>query len=131
MVLLTRLEEGKHRRLVVDLRRNGRRFAREVIHSRVVFEIGADRAPPQARQCNIVVSSDPDPGIAYAGLAGGADQPTSASASEILHAAGAARLWTRAVSSAINALLERTPCNDSRQSATILRSSVAVAQMAR
>src|SRR5947208_5803336 len=87
MVLLKRLKKENIAGLVVDLRRNGGGSLEEVISLTGLFLKSGPIVQTKGSNGNIVVSSDPDPGIAYSGALVVLTSRQSASASEIFAAA--------------------------------------------
>src|SRR5438477_4600879 len=87
MALLKRLKKENIAGLVVDLRRNGGGSLEEVISLTGLFLKSGPVVQTKGSNGNIVVSSDPDPGIAYAGPLVVLTSRQSASASEIFAAA--------------------------------------------
>src|SRR6476619_2005142 len=87
MVLLKRLKKENIAGLVVDLRRNGGGSLEEVISLTGLFLKSGPIVQTKGSNGNIVVSSDPDPGIAYSGPLVVLTSRQSASASEIFAAA--------------------------------------------
>src|SRR5712672_533081 len=87
MVLLKRLKKENIAGLVVDLRRNGGGSLEEVISLTGLFLKSGPIVQTKGSNGNIVVSSDPDPGIAYSGPLIVLTSRQSASASEIFAAA--------------------------------------------
>ena len=87
LALLKRLKKENIAGLVVDLRRNGGGSLEEAISLTGLFLKSGPIVQTKDRNGNIVVSSDPDPGIAYAGPMVVLTSRQSASASEIFAAA--------------------------------------------
>src|SRR5437762_7142118 len=87
MALLRRLKKENIAGLVVDLRRNGGGSLEEVISLTGLFLKSGPVVQTKGSNGNIVVSSDPDPGIAYSGPLVVLTSRQSASASEIFAAA--------------------------------------------
>src|SRR6187200_944187 len=87
LVLLKRLKKENIAGLVVDLRRNGGGSLEEVISLTGLFLKSGPIVQTKGSNGNIVVSSDPDPGIAYSGPLIVLTSRQSASASEIFAAA--------------------------------------------
>src|SRR5712691_1035602 len=87
MALLKRLKKENIAGLVVDLRRNGGGSLEEVISLTGLFLKSGPVVQTKGSNGNIVVSSDPDPGIAYSGPLVVLTSRQSASASEIFAAA--------------------------------------------
>ncbi len=87
LVLLKRLKKENIGGLVVDLRRNGGGSLEEAISLTGLFLKSGPIVQTKGSNGNIVVSSDPDPGIAYAGPLVVLTSRQSASASEIFAAA--------------------------------------------
>src|SRR5213595_2106548 len=87
MALLKRLKKENIAGLVVDLRRNGGGSLEEVISLTGLFLKSGPIVQTKGSNGNIVVSSDPDPGIAYTGPMIVLTSRQSASASEIFAAA--------------------------------------------
>src|SRR6184192_3348795 len=87
MALLKRLKKENIAGLVVDLRRNGGGSLEEVISLTGLFLKSGPIVQTKGSNGNIVVSSDPDPGIAYSGPLVVLTSRQSASASEIFAAA--------------------------------------------
>src|SRR6267154_2171242 len=87
LVLLKRLKKENIAGLVVDLRRNGGGSLEEVISLTGLFLKSGPIVQTKGSNGNIVVSSDPDPGIAYSGPLVVLTSRQSASASEIFAAA--------------------------------------------
>src|SRR6266702_1396139 len=85
--LLKRLKKENIAGLVVDLRRNGGGSLEEVISLTGLFLKSGPIVQTKGSNGNIVVSSDPDPGIAYSGPLVVLTSRQSASASEIFAAA--------------------------------------------
>lgn len=85
--LLKRLRKENIAGLVVDLRRNGGGSLEEAIALTGLFLKSGPIVQTKGSNGNIVVSSDPDPGIAYAGPMVVLTSRQSASASEIFAAA--------------------------------------------
>jgi carboxyl-terminal processing protease len=86
-LLLRRLRKEKIAGLVVDLRRNGGGSLEEAISLTGLFLKSGPIVQTKSSNGNIVVSNDPDPGIAYAGPMVVLTSRQSASASEIFAAA--------------------------------------------
>src|SRR5260370_11746102 len=70
LALLKRLKKENIAGLVVDLRRNGGGSLEEVISLTGLFLKSGPIVQTKGSNGNIVVSSDPDPGIAYSGPLG-------------------------------------------------------------
>src|SRR6266436_2718369 len=87
LALLKRLKKENIAGLVVDLRRNGGGSLEEVISLTGLFLKSGPIVQTKGSNGNIVVSSDPDPGIAYGGPLIVLTSRQSASASEIFAAA--------------------------------------------
>ncbi|MGI8480459.1 MAG: carboxy terminal-processing peptidase [Chthoniobacterales bacterium] len=87
LALLKRLKKENIAGLVVDLRRNGGGSLEEAIALTGLFLKSGPVVQTKGSNGNIVVSSDPDPGIAYAGPLIVLTSRQSASASEIFAAA--------------------------------------------
>lgn len=87
LALLKRLKKENIAGLVVDLRRNGGGSLEEAIALTGLFLKSGPVVQTKGSNGNIVVSSDPDPGIAYAGPLLVVTSRQSASASEIFAAA--------------------------------------------
>jgi carboxyl-terminal processing protease len=87
LALLKRLKKENITGLVVDLRRNGGGSLEEAIALTGLFLKSGPIVQTKGSNGNIVVSSDPDPGIAYAGPLVVLTSRQSASASEIFAAA--------------------------------------------
>lgn len=87
LALLKRLKKENIAGLVVDLRRNGGGSLEEAISLTGLFLKSGPVVQTKGSNGNIVVSSDPDPGIAYAGPLVVLTSRQSASASEIFAAA--------------------------------------------
>jgi carboxyl-terminal processing protease len=87
LALLKRLKKENIGGLVVDLRRNGGGSLEEAIALTGLFLKSGPIVQTKGSNGNIVVSSDPDPGIAYAGPLIVLTSRQSASASEIFAAA--------------------------------------------
>src|SRR5438445_246277 len=87
LILLKRLKKENIAGLVVDLRRNGGGSLEEVISLTGLFLKSGPIVQTKGSNGNIVVSSDPDPGIAYSGPLVVLTSRQSASASEIFAAA--------------------------------------------
>ena len=85
--LLKRLKKENIAGLVIDLRRNGGGSLEEVISLTGLFLKSGPIVQTKGSNGNIVVSSDPDPGIAYSGPMIVLTSRQSASASEIFAAA--------------------------------------------
>jgi len=85
--LLRRLKKENISGLVIDLRRNGGGSLEEAISLTGLFLKSGPVVQTKGSNGNIVVSSDPDPGIAYAGPLVVVTSRQSASASEIFAAA--------------------------------------------
>ncbi|MFN2622069.1 MAG: carboxy terminal-processing peptidase [Chthoniobacterales bacterium] len=85
--LLKRLKKENISGLIVDLRRNGGGSLEEAIALTGVFLKSGPIVQTKSSNGNIVVSSDPDPGIAYSGPMIVLTSRQSASASEIFAAA--------------------------------------------
>lgn len=87
LALLKRLKKENIAGLVVDLRRNGGGSLEEAISLTGVFLKSGPIVQTKGSNGNIVISSDPDPGIAYGGPLIVLTSRQSASASEIFAAA--------------------------------------------
>ena len=87
LALLKRLRKEEVTGLVVDLRRNGGGSLEEAIALTGLFLKSGPIVQTKGSNGNIVVSSDPDPGVAYAGPLVVLISRQSASASEIFAAA--------------------------------------------
>src|SRR6478735_1105882 len=87
LALLKRLKREKIGGLVIDLRRNGGGSLEEAISLTGLFVKSGPVVQTKGANGNIVVSSDPDPGIAYSGPLIVLTSRQSASASEIFAAA--------------------------------------------
>ncbi len=87
LALLKRLKKENISGLVVDLRRNGGGSLEEAISLTGLFLKSGPIVQTKGSNGNIVVSSDPDPGVAYAGPLIVLTSRQSASASEIFAAA--------------------------------------------
>jgi carboxyl-terminal processing protease len=87
LALLKRLKKENIQGLVVDLRRNGGGSLEEAISLTGLFLKSGPVVQTKSSNGNIVVSNDPDPGIAYAGPLVVLTSRQSASASEIFAAA--------------------------------------------
>src|SRR2546423_9876480 len=87
LALLKRLRKENISGLVVDLRRNGGGSLEEAISLTGLFLKSGPVVQTKGSNGNIIVSSDPDPGIAYAGPLVVLTSRQSASASEIFAAA--------------------------------------------
>src|SRR4051812_22687673 len=87
LMLLKRLKKENIQGLVVDLRRNGGGSLEEAIALTGLFLKSGPIVQTKSSNGNIVVSSDPDPGIAYNGPMIVLTSRQSASASEIFAAA--------------------------------------------
>src|SRR6202171_2468885 len=87
LALLKRLKKEKIAGLVIDLRRNGGGSLEEAIALTGLFLKSGPIVQTKGANGNIVVSSDPDPGIAYSGPMIVLTSRQSASASEIFAAA--------------------------------------------
>src|SRR6188508_1624948 len=87
LVLLKRLKKENIAGLVVDLRRNGGGSLEEAISLTGLFLKSGPVVQTKGSNGNIVVSSDPDPSVAYAGPLVVLTSRQSASASEIFAAA--------------------------------------------
>src|SRR5438128_1104392 len=87
IALLKRLRKENIAGLVVDLRRNGGGSLEEAISLTGLFLKSGPIVQTKGSNGNIVISSDPDPGIAYAGPLIVLSSRQSASASEIFAAA--------------------------------------------
>ncbi len=87
LALLKRLKKENIAGLIVDLRRNGGGSLEEAIALTGLFLKSGPIVQTKGSNGNIVVSSDPDPGIAYAGPMIVLTSRQSASASEIFAAA--------------------------------------------
>jgi carboxyl-terminal processing protease len=87
LALLKRLKKENIAGLVVDLRRNGGGSLEEAISLTGLFLKSGPVVQTKGSNGNITVSSDPDPGIAYAGPLVVLTSRQSASASEIFAAA--------------------------------------------
>src|SRR4051812_27290395 len=87
LALLKRLKKEEVTGLVVDLRRNGGGSLEEAISLTGLFLKAGPVVQTKSSNGNIVVSTDPDPGIAYGGPMVVLTSRQSASASEIFAAA--------------------------------------------
>src|SRR6187401_3719702 len=87
LALLKRLKKENIGGLVIDLRRNGGGSLEEAISLTGLFLKSGPIVQTKGSNGNIVVSSDPDPGIAYSGPLVVLTSRQSASASEIFAAA--------------------------------------------
>src|SRR5690242_15931643 len=87
LALLKRLKKENIAGMVIDLRRNGGGSLEEAISLTGLFLKSGPIVQTKGSNGNIVVSSDPDPGIAYAGPLIVLTSRQSASASEIFAAA--------------------------------------------
>src|SRR5438477_5089162 len=87
LTLLKRLKKENIAGLIIDLRRNGGGSLEEAIALTGLFLKSGPIVQTKGSNGNIVVSSDPDPGIAYAGPMIVLTSRQSASASEIFAAA--------------------------------------------
>src|SRR6059058_1658213 len=87
LALLKRLKKEDIAGLVIDLRRNGGGSLEEALSLTGLFLKSGPIVQTKSSNGNIVVSSDPDPGIAYAGPMLVLTSRQSASASEIFAAA--------------------------------------------
>src|SRR2546429_5475477 len=87
LALLKRLKKENISGLIVDLRRNGGGSLEEAIALTGLFLKSGPIVQTKGSNGNIVVSSDPDPGIAYTGPMIVLTSRQSASASEIFAAA--------------------------------------------
>ncbi|HEV8184355.1 MAG TPA: carboxy terminal-processing peptidase [Chthoniobacterales bacterium] len=87
LALLKRLKKENVAGLVVDLRRNGGGSLEEAISLTGLFLKSGPVVQTKGSNNNIVVSSDPDPGVAYSGPLVVLTSRQSASASEIFAAA--------------------------------------------
>src|SRR5258708_6783887 len=87
LALLKRLRKENITGLVIDLRRNGGGSLEEAISLTGLFLKSGPIVQTKGSNGNIVISSDPDPGIAYAGPLIVLTSRQSASASEIFAAA--------------------------------------------
>src|SRR3989442_10790586 len=87
LALLKRLKKENIAGLVVDLRRNGGGSLEEVISLTGLFLKSGPVVQTKGSNGNIVISSDPDPGISYSGPLIVLTSRQSASASEIFAAA--------------------------------------------
>jgi len=87
LALLKRLKKENIAGLVVDLRRNGGGSLEEAISLTGLFLKSGPIVQTKSSNGNIVVSSDPDPGVAYSGPLVVLTSRQSASASEIFAAA--------------------------------------------
>src|SRR5881398_79146 len=87
LALLKRLKKENIGGLVIDLRRNGGGSLEEAISLTGLFLKSGPIVQTKGSNGNIVISSDPDPGIAYAGPLIVLTSRQSASASEIFAAA--------------------------------------------
>jgi carboxyl-terminal processing protease len=85
--LLKRLKKENIAGLIVDLRRNGGGSLEEAISLTGLFLKSGPVVQTKSSNGNVVVSSDPDPGVAYAGPLIVLTSRQSASASEIFAAA--------------------------------------------
>ena len=95
LALLKRLKKEEIAGLVVDLRRNGGGSLEEAIQLTGLFLKSGPIVQTKGANGNVVISSDPDPGIAYSGPLVVLTSRQSASASEIF--AGALQDYGRAV----------------------------------
>src|SRR6266581_1035370 len=95
LALLKRLKKEEIAGLVVDLRRNGGGSLEEAIQLTGLFFKSGPVVQTKGANGNVVISSDPDPGIAYSGPLVVLTSRQSASASEIF--AGALQDYGRAV----------------------------------
>jgi carboxyl-terminal processing protease len=93
--LLKRLKKEEIAGLVVDLRRNGGGSLEEAIQLTGLFLKSGPIVQTKGANGNVVISSDPDPGIAYSGPLVVLTSRQSASASEIF--AGALQDYGRAI----------------------------------
>ena len=93
--LLKRLKKEEIAGLVVDLRRNGGGSLEEAIQLTGLFFKSGPVVQTKGANGNVVISSDPDPGIAYSGPLVVLTSRQSASASEIF--AGALQDYGRAI----------------------------------
>ena len=93
--LLKRLKKEEIAGLVVDLRRNGGGSLEEAIELTGLFLKSGPIVQTKGANGNVVISSDPDPGIAYSGPLVVLTSRQSASASEIF--AGALQDYGRAI----------------------------------
>ncbi|MEP6709645.1 MAG: carboxy terminal-processing peptidase [Verrucomicrobiota bacterium] len=93
--LLKRLKKEEIAGLVVDLRRNGGGSLEEAIQLTGLFFKSGPVVQTKGANGNVVISSDPDPGVAYSGPLVVLTSRQSASASEIF--AGALQDYGRAV----------------------------------
>ena len=87
LLLLKRLKKEEVSGLVIDLRRNGGGSLEEAISLTGLFLKSGPVVQTKGSNGNIVVSSDPDPGVAYSGPLVVLTSRQSASASEIFAAA--------------------------------------------
>src|SRR5437016_286863 len=87
LALLKRLKKENIAGLIIDLRRNGGGSLEEAISLTGLFLKSGPIVQTKGSNGNIVVSSDPDPGIAYSGPLVVLTSRQSASASEIFAAA--------------------------------------------
>src|SRR6202140_1963494 len=87
LALLKRLKKENIAGLIVDLRRNGGGSLEEAISLTGLFLKSGPIVQTKGSNGNIVISSDPDPGIAYSGPLVVLTSRQSASASEIFAAA--------------------------------------------
>src|SRR5580700_6613779 len=87
LALLKRLKKENITGLVVDLRRNGGGSLEEAISLTGLFLKSGPIVQTKSSNGNVVVSSDPDPGVAYSGPMVVLTSRQSASASEIFAAA--------------------------------------------
>jgi carboxyl-terminal processing protease len=87
MALLKRLKKENITGLIVDLRRNGGGSLEEAISLTGLFLKSGPIVQTKSSNGNVVVSSDPDPGVAYSGPLVVLTSRQSASASEIFAAA--------------------------------------------
>src|SRR5438067_11912069 len=95
LALLKRLKKENIAGLVVDLRRNGGGSLEEVISLTGLFLKSRPIVQTKGSNGNIVVSSDPDPGIAYSGPLVGLTSRQTASAGDSF--AAALHVYGRAV----------------------------------
>jgi carboxyl-terminal processing protease len=95
LALLKRLKKENVTGLVVDLRRNGGGSLEEAIALTGLFLKSGPVVQTKGSNGNIIVSSDPDPGVAYSGPLVVMTSRQSASASEIF--AGALQDYGRAI----------------------------------
>lgn len=87
LALLKRLKKENITGLIVDLRRNGGGSLEEAISLTGLFLKSGPIVQTKSSNGNVVISSDPDPGVTYAGPLAVLTSRQSASASEIFAAA--------------------------------------------